>query len=115
MIRVEKMANIKNTPVKGKKPKPSETKVPLVFYEARVGCWNCDEKYTISVLKGHITPQYIVDADIHCRGCGCDTLKMLSEYNIEKKIMKDVILHHRIEQLHEEQPHEPRKDHIHIG
>ncbi len=83
------------------------------YYKANVGCWNCDSKYQIDIPWGEITPQFLLENDIFCEGCGCDTIKMLSEYNIEKKIMKDIILHHRIEHLEDDDKNE-QKNHSHI-
>ncbi len=93
---------------------PTKPSLPLKYYEARVGCWNCDEKYTILIVMGHNTPQYLADKKLLCRMCGCDTLKMFAEYKIEKNIMKEVILHHRIEHMHDDQHKEPSNDQSHI-
>lgn len=109
-IKMEKLPSttgiIKETAKK--KPKQEE------YYIAKVGCWNCNSEYEINILKGFITTQYIVTKNIYCKGCGCDTLKSYNEYKNEKKIMKDVMLHHRIEHSHEEES-PIKKDHHHIG
>jgi len=98
-----------------KKPTEPKTK-KKISYQAKVGCWNCDSAYEIAVKIGQITPQFLVDKEMKCRTCGCETLKMFAEYRIEKKIMKEVILHHRIEHLHDnEEPQEPNKNHNHFG
>jgi len=82
-------------------------------YSAKVGCWNCDDIYEVSVIKGKMASQYIMENKLKCKRCGCDTLKMFSEYRIDKKIMKDVILHHKIEHPPEDEEKKNRKpDHI---
>lgn len=95
-----------------KKPVKKTIKKPE-YYQAKVGCWNCDIIYEIDITKGLNTPEYLMNVEVPCIKCGCDTLKMLSEYKIEKKIMKDVILHHRIEHMEQAQHTAPVKhDHI---
>ena len=89
-------------------------KEPKETYSAKVGCWNCDNIYEISISKGTMTPQYLMDTKLKCTKCGCDTLKMFSEYRIDKKIMKDVILHHKIEHPPEDEGKNGR-DHAHYG
>jgi len=81
-------------------------------YPAKIGCWNCDHIYDISIAKGVMAPQYLSESKIKCKNCGCDTLKMFSEYRIDKKIMKDVILHHRIEHPPEDEKKKKAPDHI---
>jgi len=66
-------------------------------YSAKIGCWNCDNIYEIIIAKGKMAPQYLIDSKLKCKHCGCDSLRTFAEYRIDKKIMKDVILHHRIE------------------
>jgi len=83
-------------------------------YPAKVGCWNCDHIYEISIAKGTMTPQHLMDSKLKCKNCGCDTLKMFSEYRIDKKIMKDVILHHKIEHPPEDEE-KNGKTHAHYG
>lgn len=83
-------------------------------YQALVGCWNCDETYNIMVKKGKNCPQYLIKAKLACRKCGCDSLKPHFEYINEREIMKDVILHHRVQQMEEKEPKEPSKDHVHF-
>ncbi len=79
-------------------------------YVAKIGCWNCDSIYEISVAKGTMSSQYIAEDKLKCKKCGCKTLKSFAEYRIDKKIMKDVILHHRIENPPEE---EERRNKLH--
>ena len=68
-------------------------------YEGKVGCWNCDNVYHIPVTFGIVVPEYLVKEDPKCVKCGCQTLKRFNEYAAEKKVMKDIILHHNIEHL----------------
>mgnify|MGYP001590752715 CR=1 FL=1 len=89
-----------------------KTKSKINVYEAPIGCWNCDIIYNIPIPKGLNTPEYLMNVEMPCKKCGCDTLKMLSEYKIEKKIMKDVILHHRIEHMEQSQ-HQEHANHDH--
>ncbi len=85
----------------------------LGTYPTKVGCWNCDHIYEISIAKGTMAPKYLMDHKLKCKNCGCDTLKMFSEYRIDKKIMKDVILHHRIEHPPEDEEKKKKApDHI---
>ena len=84
----------------------------LGTYTAKLGCWNCDNIYEIAVTKGKMTQQYLIESKMKCKNCGCDTLKMFSEYRIAKKIMKDVILHHRIEHPPDDED-KKKKDHAH--
>jgi len=82
-------------------------------YPAKIGCWNCDNIYEISVIKGKMTNQHLLDTKLKCKKCGCMTLKMFAEYRIDRKIMKDVMLHHRIEHPPEEEERKNKKhDHI---
>ena len=82
-------------------------------YVAKIGCWNCDSIYEISVAKGTMASQYIMKSKLKCKKCGCQTLKMFTEYRIDKKIMKDVILHHRIEHPPEDEEKKNKyPDHI---
>ena len=88
-------------------------KKPVETYTVKIGCWNCDYIYDILVAKGKIAPQYIMESKLKCKKCDCETLKMFSEYRIDKKIMKDVILHHRIEHPPEDEEKKNKKhDHI---
>jgi len=68
-------------------------------YLARVGCWNCDAIYELSIKKGKNLPEYLIEEEPPCKRCGCDSLKPFMEWTTEKDIMKDLVLHHRIEQL----------------
>jgi len=95
-------------PAKTSKPKKKKPET----YDAKIGCWNCDIVYTIPIVKGMNTPQFLITFDPPCRNCGCDSLKMFSEYVTEKKIMKDLILHHRIEHMGDIKP-EDNKTHEH--
>lgn len=97
---------VKKKDVKPKKVKPE-------FYQAKVGCWNCDITYEIPIPKGINTPAYIMNVDPICIKCGCDTLRMFAEYKNEKKVMKDVILHNRIEHMEHEQHKEQPTKHDH--
>jgi len=90
-------------------------KLDTESYSAPVGCWNCDETYSIMIKKGTNCPEYLIKAKKPCRKCGCDSLKHYVEYTTEKEIMKDVILHHRVQQMEEKLPKEPSSDHRHIG
>lgn len=85
-------------------------------YSTSVGCWNCDGVYDIKVRRGIIASQYLMDSKIKCLYCGCDTLKVYSEYNIERETMKDVILHAKLTQLESMSPNHPvRTEHQHFG
>ena len=90
-------------------------KLDETSYTANVGCWNCDEIYSIVIKKGTNCPEYLIKAKKPCRKCGCDSLKPRIEYSTEKAIMKDVILHHRMQQMEEKEPKEPQSDHRHFG
>lgn len=85
------------------KKETKKSKKKIKTYEAKVGCWNCDDVYVIPIKIGQITPQYINDSKIECKKCGCDTLKMYKEYQIEKRIMREIILHHRIEHMNDDE------------
>jgi hypothetical protein len=88
------------SPVSSQVSLPEIPNIPINFYSAQVGCWNCDTTYTIDIPNGTVVPQYIGETKIFCLGCGCNTLKMLAEYKIEKEIMKEIILHNRTEHTH---------------
>lgn len=82
-------------------------------YDARIGCWNCDIIYMIQIKRGTNTPEFLMKTEPKCKKCGCDTLKMLSEYKAEKKIMKDLLLHARVEHMGEDNEEAPvHHDHI---
>ena len=83
--------------------KQENSKKKPVSYRAKVGCWNCDLVYDIAIKKGINTPEHLIKKEPLCRNCGCNSLKMFNEYKTEKKIMKDLILHHRIESMGAEQ------------
>ena len=77
-------------------------------YIAPVGCWNCDIVYNIKVKKGTNVPEHLMKKKIPCRTCGCDTLKPKMEYENERAIMKDLVLHHRIQSLEEKEEKDPK-------
>lgn len=79
------------------------------IYLAKIGCWNCDEIYELSIKKGENLPEYLIANDPLCRKCGCDSLKPYIEWTTEKEIMKDLVLHHRIEQLSKDDEDEDNK------
>ena len=81
-----------------------------VSYRAKVGCWNCDKVYEIAVKFGESVGKYIVDKKMVCRECKCDSLKMYKEYKINNKIMKDIILHDRLEHMNDEPKGKPNHD-----
>ena len=95
-----------------KEVKKEDKEKPDKTYSAKVGCWNCDTIYKIAIKMGEMTPQYLHDNKVYCKTCGCDTLKMFSEYLIEKKIMKDIILHHRIEHMSDDDEKPKNNDYI---
>jgi len=82
-------------------------------YLAKMGCWNCDTIHTIKITKGITVPDFIIDTHPQCKKCGCNSLKPFIEYTTEKQIMKDLVLHHRIEQMHEIEEHDTKHDHQH--
>ncbi|KKN13485.1 hypothetical protein LCGC14_1005790 [marine sediment metagenome] len=83
------------------------------FYSAKIGCWNCDSVYEISIKLGMVTPEYIMKKEPPCRNCGCNSLRTYSDYKTEKIIMKDVMLHHRIEHMNQEgKDIKPNNDYI---
>ena len=84
-------------------------------YLAKMGCWNCDTVHSIKITKGITVPDFIIDTHPQCKKCGCISLKPYIEWNTEKEIMKDLVLHHRIEQMHEPDESEVKNDHHHIG
>ena len=84
-----------------------------VSYQAKVGCWNCDSVYEIAIKLGNNTPQYLIDKEPNCRNCGCPSLKMFNEWRVEKKMMKDLMLHHRITAMENDQGN-PNAEHDHF-
>ncbi|RLD63426.1 MAG: hypothetical protein DRI84_09635 [Bacteroidetes bacterium] len=82
-------------------------------YNAKIGCWNCDEIYTIKIVKGINVPEYLQTMNPKCRRCECKTLRIYAEYKMEKEILRELILHTRLEQSHEVQ--HPPSDHSHYG
>ena len=94
---------MKSKRVKKKIVKKTIKNIPNVsLYLAPIGCWNCNIKYSIHIPKGINTPEFLMNVGANCKKCGCNTLKMLTEYNTEKKILKDLILHHRLEGINHE-------------
>lgn len=92
--------------------------IDISKYRARIGCWNCDSVYSILIKKGTNTPEFLVNKGIVCRNCGCKSMKMYNEYKVEKKIMKDVMLHAKIEHMSNMPPPNiqiKKHDHHHIG
>ena len=83
-------------------------------YKARVGCWNCDYTYWLSIKKGINLPEYLVNSNPLCKRCGCDALKVYLEFKTEKEILKELILHHRLEHLSGSEE-EQSTDHRHYG
>lgn len=81
-------------------------------YPAKFGCWNCDAIRTFKIKKGMTVPDFLMNLQPICAKCGCNSLKPHIEWITEKKIMKELVLHHRIEQLHESDEGE-KKDHDH--
>ncbi len=87
-------------------------------YSVIVGCWNCDDVYNINIKKGINCPEYLINSKKPCRRCGCDTLKPHVEFINEKEIMKELVLHHRMQQLEEGKMEEVKtntNDHKHFG
>ena len=70
-------------------------------YSAKVGCWNCKLEYELRVKKGVNVAEHLMKGKEPCRRCGCDSLKIFDEYTTEKQILKDLILHHRLEMMHD--------------
>ena len=68
-------------------------------YLAKLGCLNCDYICDTTVNKGISIAQFLMDEKPLCKQCGCELLTKLAEYKAEKKIMKDMILHHRIQSM----------------
>lgn len=91
-------------------------KKKLNKYLGKVGCWNCSNIYKLSIKKGENTAEYIERIDPPCTNCGCRELKAFDEYRIEKDILKDLILQHRMEQItNDVKSPDVRHDHQHIG
>lgn len=83
-------------------------------YSAPVGCWNCDEIYDIRIKKGVNVPEHLIKTNPPCKECGCDSLKPHMEYVNEKEIMKDLVLHHRMQQMEEKDHKEVDKSSTHF-
>jgi hypothetical protein len=104
----------KNKPKIKKKKKIIKKKIKNKSqYSAKIGCWNCDEIYIIKIFKGVNIPEHLHKTDPQCRKCECKTLRIYAEYKIEKTILRDLILHSRLEQSHEVEHHQP--DHSPYG
>lgn len=76
-------------------------KTKISRYSAKVGCWNCNLEYEIRVKKGVNVAEHLMKGKEPCKRCGCDSLKIFDEYTTEKQILKDLILHHRLEMMHD--------------
>ena len=98
------------------KKKPVKRKVkskPISKYSAKIGCWNCDDVYKIKIIKGINVPEYLQTIDPKCRRCECKTLRIYAEYKMEKEILRELILHSRLDQSHEVE--DRSADHSHYG
>ena len=93
--------------MKEKPLKKKQIKKKKGFYITTCGCWNCDSVYDIYVKYGEMTTKFIMDKKMTCKKCKCETLKMYKEYKIDNKIMKDIILHDKLEHMGEEVKKEP--------
>ena len=82
-------------------------------YSAKIGCWNCDDIYKIKIIKGINVPEYLQAKDPKCRSCECNTLRIYAEYKMEKEILRELILHSRLDQSHEVE--DRSADHSHYG
>jgi len=82
-------------------------------YSAKIGCWNCDEIYTIKISKGINVPEYLQSIDPPCRRCECQSLRIYAEYKVEKEVLKELVLHARLDHSHEIEP--TTSDHSHYG
>ena len=98
---------------KKKKPIKRKIKRNTTKYNAKIGCWNCDEVYTIKIVKGVNVPEYLQSMNPECRSCECKTLRIYAEYKMEKEILRELILHTRLEQSHEDE--HPPSNHSHYG
>jgi Zn finger protein HypA/HybF involved in hydrogenase expression len=103
----------KSTKKVTKKKTVKKRKTNVKTYNAKIGCWNCDDTYTIKVIKGMNTPEFLQQVDPPCRRCECRTLRIFAEYKMEKEILRDLILHARLEQSHEHDG--STTDHVHYG
>jgi len=70
-----------------------------INYQGKVGCWNCNTVYNIAVKLGTPMPEYLMKKKTKCRHCGCDTIRMFSEYVVNKKIMKDLVLQGKLDEM----------------
>ena len=82
-------------------------------YDAKIACWNCEKIFDIKVSRGTIVFEHITRNKLVCENCGCNTLKVYAEYKIDKRIMKDLVLHTKIQQQENQPP--PDKKHDHFG
>ena len=98
---------------KKKKIVKRKTKRKTSKYNAKVGCWNCDEIYTIKIVKGVNVPEYLQSIDPPCRRCECQSLRIYAEYKVEKEVLKELVLHARLDHSHETEP--TTTDHSHYG
>ena len=105
---------LKKSKVKKKKSVKRKVKGNTVSkYSAKIGCWNCDDVYKIKIIKGINTPEYLQTTDPKCRRCECKTLRIYAEYKMEKEILRELILHSRLDQSHEVE--DRSADHSHYG
>ncbi len=109
--KIKKNTKTKKKPIKKKKPVKKKT-VRVRTYNAKIGCWNCNDVYMIKVIKGMNTPEFLQQVDPPCRKCECKTLRVFDEYKMEKEILRDLILHSRLENTGYDNN---SKDHIHYG
>ena len=116
---VKKNKNSVKTKSKTKSKTKVKTKVKTkskrktTMYTAKVGCWNCDEIYTIKIVKGVNIPEYLQTIDPACRRCECKALRIYAEYKVEKEVLKELVLHARLDHSHEIEP--TTSDHSHYG
>lgn len=73
-------------------------------YTSKIACLNCNLIEDIQIEKGKIIPEFIAVQQLNCTNCGCETLTSFDAWKAEKKIMKDIILHHNIEHMEENEP-----------
>jgi hypothetical protein len=82
-------------------------------YSAKIGCWNCNDVYKIKIIKGINVPEYLQVKHPKCRRCECDSLRIYAEYKMEQEILREIILHTRLNQSHEVE--DRSADHSHYG
>jgi hypothetical protein len=109
---MQKKSNAK-TQRKKKSVKRKVKSKPTSKYSAKIGCWNCDDVYKIKIIKGVNVPEYLQQIDPKCRRCECNSLRIYAEYKMEKEILRELILHSRLDQSHEVE--DRSADHSHYG